>query len=445
MLIALGVILIVVLTAATGYFVAQEFSYVAADRGRLAAQAAAGDAAADRALRVTGRLSFMLSGAQLGITVTALLAGYLAEPFLGEGLARALTAVGLPDDAGHVVAVVLALVFATAVQMVLGELAPKNLGIARPEGLARSLSRSTLTYLAVAGPVVRRFDAAANRLLRRFGVEPVEELPQGAGEREWSNILRDARRNGELDPKLGEMLDRALALGNRTAGQAMVPRVQVVSLRADEPASRVIELLDTGHARFPVTGVDVDDLLGVVAARDVAGVPAAERPHRRVGDLVQTPLLLPESLPLPAALEELRRERRQLACVIDEYGGFAGVLTLEDIAEELVGDILDEDDVTPATAATRQADGSWLLPGELRLDEVARLTGLRLPDGDYDTLGGLVLSVSPQLPSPGDTLRIPLTSTAAAEVDRAESVVVTVTEVARRVPRTLALRWELDR
>src|SRR4029453_6515487 len=161
MLILIGLVLIIVLTAATGYFVAQEFAYVAVDRGRLRAAAEKGDKASERALVVTGRLSFMLSGAQLGITVTALVVGYVAEPYLGQGLADLLGLTG----ANEALSVVAALLFATIVQMVLGELAPKNLAIARAEALARALSRSTLIYLAVFGPVIRLFDKAAAGLL----------------------------------------------------------------------------------------------------------------------------------------------------------------------------------------------------------------------------------------------------------------------------------------
>lgn len=189
MLILLGLALIIVLTITTGYFVAQEFSYVAVDRDRLRALAAEGDHAAERALRVTGRLSFVLSGAQLGITVTALLAGYVAEPFLGQGLAKVLGLTGLSEAVSLSISVAAALLIATVIQMVLGELAPKNLAIARPEALARALSRTTLIYLMLAGPLIRIFDAASNRLLRRVGIEPVEALPQGATAQDLDRIF----------------------------------------------------------------------------------------------------------------------------------------------------------------------------------------------------------------------------------------------------------------
>src|SRR5688500_9049698 len=270
MLILSGLLAIVALTAATGYFVAQEFAYMAVDRGRLQQMAEAGDKPAERALRVTQKLSFMLSGAQFGITVTALLVGYVAEPLLGTGL-------GVPFS------MVIALVFATFVQMVLGELLPKNLAIARPEQLALALSASTLAYLKVAGPVIRLFDAAANRLLRAVGIEPVEELPQGATSDDLRQIITDARGEGHLDAGLSRLLDRGIGFRDLVADQAMTPRVAVHAVRADEPAARVVDLLDTGHSRFPVFGDDLDDLRGVVGLAEVLTVDPDRRADTPIG------------------------------------------------------------------------------------------------------------------------------------------------------------------
>ncbi|HWD80713.1 MAG TPA: hemolysin family protein, partial [Kribbella sp.] len=264
MLILAGLGLILVLTIATGYFVSQEFAYVAVDRSRLRTLAEDGDAAAARALKVTARLSFVLSGAQVGITITALLAGYFAEPYLGAGLEHLLGAAGVPRSVSLSVSVILALLLATIIQMVLGELAPKNLAIARAEAIALRLSRSTLLYLTVAGPVIHLFDSASNRILRRVGIEPVEELPQGATAQELDRIIETSYEQGLLDQDTMRLLDRGLDFRGRTAGEAMVPRVDVVTVHRDEPLTRVVELQDTGHSRFPVVGESVDEVVGVV-------------------------------------------------------------------------------------------------------------------------------------------------------------------------------------
>ncbi|MFI5834522.1 hemolysin family protein [Micromonospora sp. NPDC051300] len=440
MLILVGLLLITVLTAATGYFVAQEFGYVAVDRGKLKQLADGGDRAAARALEVTGRLSFMLSGAQLGITVTALLVGYVAEPYLGAGLADLLGLAGVSGAVALPLSVALALVIATVVQMVLGELAPKNLAIARAVPLARALSRSTLIYLRIAGPLITLFDRAAVRLLRRVGIEPIEELPSGATPADLEQIIAESREEGHLDAEMSDLLDRGLDFRGLTAGEAMVPRVDVHTVRADEPVSRIVEMLDTGHSRFPVRGAEgVDDLIGVVGIADVLGVPPAERARTRVDAVAVPPLLVPETLPLPTVLDRLRSGHRQLACVVDEYGGFAGVITLEDLAEELVGPIRDEDD-PPERAPARQEDGSWVVPARWRIDEVADSTGIELPEApEYDTLSGLVMRELGRVPEVGDRLEIAPAGDG-DEPSTGHRVLVEVLAVDRHVADSVRLR-----
>jgi CBS domain containing-hemolysin-like protein len=408
MLILIGLALILALTVATGYFVAQEFSYVAVDRSRLQGMAADGDAAAARALKVTGRLSFVLSGAQVGITVTALLAGYVAEPYLGEGLQEILGTAGVPEGVSLTVSVIAALLLATIIQMVFGELAPKNLAIARAEAIALRLSRSTLIYLTVAGPVIHLFDAASNRILRRVGIEPVEELPQGATAQDLDRIIATSYEQGLLDRDTTRLLDRGLDFRGRLAGEVMVPRVDVITVHQDDPLTRVVELLDTGHSRFPVVASSVDEVVGVIGIGDVVEVEPGDRHHVTTGSLAAAPVVVPDTLPLPAVLEQLRTTHRQLAIVLDEFGGFAGVVSLEDVAEELVGPIRDEDDL-PESDLIDNGDGSWILPARWRLDEVAEATGISLPeDEDYDTVSGLVMAQLGRIPVVGDELVITL-------------------------------------
>ncbi|MEV0582696.1 hemolysin family protein [Nonomuraea sp. NPDC050310] len=428
----LGLAALFLLTAATGYFVAQEFAFVAADRGILRDQAAAGDPAAERALKVTSRLSFMLSGAQLGITVTALIVGFLAEPAIAT-LVRPLLG-DLP--AGFSVAI--GVIVATIVQMVLGELMPKNLGIAKPEQVAKFLSRSTLVYLAVAGPLIRLFDTAAVKLLRAVGVEPVEEVEQGATPEELSRIIAESTEAGELPPRLSELLARALEFGDRNAEEAMVPRPRVVALRADRPISHLIECMrESGHSRFPVVGAD-GDVIGVTGVRELLASGLSEG---SITEITRPAVLVPDSLPLPAVLERMRQGRDDLVCVIDEYGDLAGVISIEDLAEELVGELVDENDPEPL-GAVQQPDGVWDVPGTLRLDEIERATGLSLPESDdYDTVAGLVLARLGRMPEPGDTVTVELTP----EVDLfdedspEQEAVLTVLSLHRRVPEWVRL------
>ncbi|MGW4424894.1 hemolysin family protein [Streptosporangium sp. NPDC004631] len=438
---ALGLLAVLLLTLATGYFVAQEFAFVAADRGVLREQADAGDAAAVRVLEVTGRLSFMLSGAQLGITVTALLVGFISEPAIATVIRPLLESAGVPGAAVPGIAVALAVAIATVIQMVLGELAPKNLGIARPEPVAKFLSRSTILYLKVAGPIIRLFDSAATGLLRRVGVEPVEEVEHGASPEELSRIISDSATAGDLPPRLSELLERALEFGDRTAEDVMVPRPRVVLLRAERPISDLLGAVrEHGHSRYPVLCDDNgEDVVGVTGVRELLRSGLTDGPLEQI---TRPALLVPDSLPLPVVLERMRAAHDDLACVIDEYGGLAGVVTIEDLAEELVGELIDENDPEPAGVVAND-DGTWDLPGTLRLDEVERATKLSLPESDdYDTVAGLVLATLGRMAEPDDRVAVTLTlETDPLEndgEDRADAV-LTVLSVHRRVPEWVRL------
>ena len=401
MTIALGLLLILALTAATGYFVAMEFAYVAVDRSALKQLASGGDEPAQRALKVTSRLSFTLSAAQFGITVTALLVGYVSEPLVGVGLAEVLDP-SLSYAARLSLSVTLVLVFSTVVQMVFGELAPKNLAIARTVPLARALGRSTLLYLTVAGPVVHLFDRASTRLLRRVGIEPVDELEQGATTDDLSRIIDESRSQGLLDQGLSEALVGGLRFRELDAGDVMTPRVRVTTVPSDEPVSRLVGLLDTGWSRFPVTGSDGDDILGVAGISEVLKVGPDARTTTTIGSVTPEPTVVPTSAPLARVLDQLRADHRQMAVVVDEHGGFAGVVTFEDIAEEIVGDIRDEgdDDVAAVTLVNR---GEWIVLGQLRLDELETATGVRVTSVDeYATISGLILGLLGRVVRVGD-------------------------------------------
>ncbi|WP_330474358.1 hemolysin family protein [Terrabacter sp. C0L_2] len=388
--IGLGVLLILALTAATGYFVAQEFAYVAVDRNALRQLAAEGDAPAERALRVTSQLSFTLSAAQFGITVTALLVGYVSEPLVGAGIAELLDP-SMSYAARLSLSVTAVLVFSTVVQMVFGELAPKNLAIARTVPLARSLSRSTLVYLTLAGPVVRLFDRASTTLLRKVGIEPVEELEQGATAEDLTRIIDESHAGGLLDDDLSDVLEGGLRFRELDAGDVMTPRVRVTTVHADATVADLVDLLDTGWSRFPVTGRDGDDIVGVAGIAEVLSVEPERRATTLVGSVVSEATVVPTSAPLPRVLEQIRADHRQLAVVVDEHGGFAGIVTFEDIAEEVVGEILDEDDA-PEPGVVETAPDTWRVPGHLRLDELDTATDLRLTSSDeYSTISGLIL------------------------------------------------------
>ncbi|GAA4560962.1 hemolysin family protein [Pseudonocardia xishanensis] len=434
--ILLGLLVVVAITALTGFFVAQEFAYMAVDRSRLKARAADGDRGAERALSVTRRTSFMLSGAQLGITVTGLLVGYVAEPLIGEGVGELLGGAGWAVALGTV----LALLLSTVVQMVFGELFPKNLAIARPEPVARGLAVPTTVYLAVFGWLVTVFDAASNLLLKALRIEPVHDVEHAATPRDLEAIIDESRDSGDLRADLSTMLDRVLDFSDRPARAAMIPRPRVTSVKSDLVLSDLADAMAAGHSRYPVLDETGEEVVGVICLRDLLALEGRDLSEIRVSEVMRTAVVVPASLPLPAVVAALRAASDEFACVLDEYGGLAGVITLEDIAEELVGEITDEHDPAMTDQPLNAADG-WTVPGTMHVDEVGRLLDADLPEGEYETVSGLVIAELQRLPEPGDTVRVRLPRPAGAENDEPEQVVeIEVLAVERRVPEQVRVR-----
>lgn len=438
----LGILVILAIIAANGYFVAQEFAYMSVDRTRLAARAAEGDAAAKLALDVTRRTSFMLSGAQLGITVTGLLVGYVAEPLVGKSLGVLLGGVGVPAEVGVAVGTMLALVAATIIQMIFGELFPKNLAIANPEPLARGLARSTLIYLTVFGWLIGFFDKSANLFLRMLRIEPVHDLDVSVSAEELPRIIADSRNSGDLPLELSLMMDRVLDFPQRDVEHAMIPRSQVDWVHPDTTLDELRELMAHGHTRYPVINDD-DTPVGVVHLADVLARLAKGPAGEPVSSVMRPASVMPTLMLLPDALTQLTRTSNQFACVIDEYGGFAGVLTLEDLAEEIVGEITDEHDVETSDPVVAGGDGIWIMDGDVHLDEVERAIGHELPRGDFETVAGMLIAELGALPVQGDIVTVDL------PVDPAElandeplrrQLVVDVLRVERHVPTEVRVR-----
>lgn len=438
----LGVLVILAIIAVNGYFVAQEFAYMAVDRTRLAALAAAGDASALRALAVTKRTSFMLSGAQLGITVTGLLVGYVAEPLVGESLGVLLGGTGISFEAGVAIGTALALVAATIIQMVVGELYPKNLAIANPEPMSLALARSTLLYMSAFGWLISFFDKSANLFLKLLRIEPVHDLDVSASATDLPHIIANSRDSGDLPRELSLMMDRILDFPQRNVEHAMVPRSQVDWVDPETTLGELRGLMASAHTRYPV--IDDDDVpVGVVHLADVLAHLSTGHSNETVALLMRPAMVLPTLMQLPVALDQLVQTTNQLACVIDEYGGFAGVLTIEDLAMEIVGDITDEHDAEVGDSVVSEGEHTWTMEGDVHLDEVRRIIGHDLPPGDVETVAGLLIAELGALPAEGDTVTIDL------PIDPAELVanepmkhrlVVDVLRIERHVPTAVRVR-----
>jgi len=441
----LGIIVTLAIIAACGFFVAQEFAYMSVDRSRLAAKAEKGDAQAKRVLAITKRTSFMLSGAQLGITVTGLLIGYVAEPLIGESLGTLLGGVGIDPAVSVLIGTIGALLLATVVTMIFGELYPKNLAIASPEPLARALAVPTRIYLLLFGWLITVFDVAANALLRLLRIEPLEDVDESATARDLEAIIEESRVSGDLPDDLSMIIDRILDFPQRDVEHAMIPRSQIDSVTPDTTVGEVRALMSTGHTRYPVIG-DEDSPVGVIELIDVLREqPADDAP---VASVMRAAVVIPTSMLLPVALDRMRRSRNELACVVDEYGNFDGILTIEDLTEEVIGELSDEHDVEVAEVSA-DGDDAWTVPGDLHLDELERLLGHDLAGSDVETVAGLVIETHGDLPAVGSVIRIDLPERASETVqglDLERWLAVEVVEVDRHVPSQLKIRLhEVDR
>ncbi|GAA0427373.1 hypothetical protein Aca07nite_35720 [Actinoplanes capillaceus] len=396
------------LTGGNAFFVAAEFGLVTVDRAEIDARAQAGDRRAAKVRTALRELSFQLSGAQLGITLTALLTGYLAEPAFSaiftpvvEPLAGAST-----GTLTHVIA----LVVATLISMLFGELVPKNAALARPMGIALRTTTPLRGFSTLFKWLIAALNGTANWLVRRLGIEPQEELASARSPEELGLLAAISASAGALPAETATLMRRTIRFGEKRAAKAMTPRVDVVGLKTTASAADLITVArETGHTRFPVYENTLDVVTGVVGVNEALGVPPERRAATRVSTLAREPVYVPESLSLDKVLEALRAAGADLAIVVDEYGGTDGVVTTEDLVEELVGEIADEYDTDLAETGTQEltapgGEKTFLVDGLLREDEAHEQTGFRLPEGPYETLAGFLLARLGHIPVVGESL-----------------------------------------
>ncbi|MFB8106526.1 MULTISPECIES: hemolysin family protein [Streptomyces] len=398
------------LCVACGAFVAAEFSLTTVERGELEQAVERGDRGASSALKAVRSLTFQLSGAQLGITVTNLVIGMLSEPSIAKLIRGPVEAAGLPPAAASTLALVIGTALSTVVLMVVGELVPKNWAISSPLSVAKAVATPQRVFTAVFRPFISHLNNTANRIVRRFGLEPTEELASARSPQELVALARHSAKEGALEADTAELFVRTLNLAELTAENVMTPRVQVTALEVRATAEDVANATRaTGLSRFPVYRGSLDTVVGVAHIKDVLAIPADERPRKRVSEMLREPLLVPETLTVDRLLDQLSG-KLAMAVVIDEYGGTAGVVTLEDIVEEVVGEVRDEHDPheTPDLAASGEdADGRtlWSADGAARTDQLGRI-GLRVPDGPYETLAGLIAAELGRIPTVDDTVEL---------------------------------------
>ncbi|MFC4003448.1 hemolysin family protein [Prauserella oleivorans] len=420
LLTVLGLLFVVLLTVGTGLAVAAEFSLTTLERSTIESNVRqVGDRRSKTVLRAHRTLSFQLSGAQVAITLTTLVTGYVAEPLLGRVIRPALTSLGMSGGAAAGTSLVVAMLLATMLSMVIGEMVPKNLAVARPLQTARAVAGYHSRFSALFRWLIALMNNSANWVVRKLGIEPQEELRSARSPQELGSIVRTSAQTGTLDVSTAQLLDRSLRFGERTAGELMTPRVRLESLHIDDTVQDLVALSQrTGFSRFPVYREDLDDVQGAVHVKQAFTVPAAERTTVPIGSVMRPVPTVPESLPGDALLDRLRASRFQLAIVVDEYGGSAGLVTLEDVVEEIIGDVRDEHDEREQPASQQIGADSWMVSGQLRDDEVLDVTGFKMPEGDYETIAGLLLERLGRIPAVGDSLDLDGWRLTVTEMDR---------------------------
>ena len=395
----MGLVAVFVLIALNGIFVAGEFSLVAVDAERVEVMASEGHRRARTVKKLLSRLSFHLGGAQLGITVTSLLLGFLAEDTIGEflGYLPGFNLTSGPAQAGIAIAI------AAVIQMVFGELAPKNIAISRPLGTGLWLGPILRVYGVISAPVTATFNGLANRLLRLCGIEPVEELRSLRSLEDLEHLVRaSSARTIRADE--ARLITRTLQLSRKDAADALTPRTSMVGIEQSGTIADLVRITkDSGYSRFPVTGQDTDDIVGIVEVRDVFALPVEDRELRPLSEILRPAVIVPEHRELDGVLLDLEAAESRLAVVIDEHGGTAGLITREDILEELVGDIADEYD-EPVRTTSETRDGRYVVDGRTSRGDIEEMIGLRLPRGPYETVAGFLLEQFGSVPLVGEQL-----------------------------------------
>ncbi len=383
---------------------AVEFSLLTVDRAEVELAAADGDRRAGLIANALHRLSLHLSGVQLGITVTSVVLGFVAQPTVATALRGPLRTFLSPGGA-HTASLIIALALATVVQMVVGELVPKAIAVSRPLGTARAIATPMAVFFRLFGPVVRLFSAAGDGATRLLGIEPSDELSTAHSRPELVRVVRASVSEGTIDAAEASLLTRAFRFSDKTADDVLTPRPDVVTLPLAATGADLVERArTTGLSRFPVIRADIDDIAGVVHVKALLAVPFEARGGVAVSDLMAEPFVVPESRDLAHLLVEMRRSAASLAVVLDEYGGTAGIVTVEDLLEEIVGEIDDEYDTD--RRRVRELGSTTLVPGGLHPDEVFEATGFEMPDGDYETIAGLLLDRLGHIPRRGEEVDV---------------------------------------
>jgi len=400
-------VLVGVLVLANAFFVAAEFALVGVRRSRIDELVEGGDR---RARTVQGALLHLdryISATQLGITLASLALGWIGEPALATVVDRALEAVGIqaPSAVAHsAAAITIGFLVITFLHIVIGELAPKSLALGKPEGVSKLIARPLVVFAAVMAPIIWALNGTARLLLRVMGVKPTSERERVHSTDELRLLVEQTTEFGGLNQSDSDMIAGVFGFHDKKARDVMRPRIDIIALPITASEDEVRQTVRSErYSRYPVYRESLDDVVGVLLAKDL-WLHDGSKPFV-LAEYVRPAPYVPDNRPAERVLEDLRKKRAHMAIVLDEFGGTAGIITLEDLIEEVIGDINDEYDF--ATRQAFEANGVLELAGALSLVDVRSEYDLDIPDGDWNTLGGFVFGELGRLAKIGDRVRIP--------------------------------------
>ncbi len=406
--IAVRLAAVIILVLANAFFVAAEFALVSVRQSRLESAASKGDRTARMILRTTRNINYYISAAQLGITMTSLGLGWIGEATMAALFDRLFHALGFQSASStdHLLASIVAAYFVlTYLHVVLGEQAPKSWALVSPEKISRVVVLPLRAFATITKPLTWLLNASSNALLRLFGLHVAEESHRVHSPEELRFLVLQSHKSGALDESDTAMLAGVFDFHEKRARDVMRPRTEVAAIPVDASTEEVWEILRRErYSRYPVYQETLDDVIGVFLAKDFWLYDGNEPFVLR--KFVREALYLPETRPAERVLDDLRKTRAQMAVVVDEYGGTAGILTMEDLVEEVVGDINDEYDVT-ARREAMEHNGMLELEGSLSLVDARSDYQLMIPDGDWSTLGGFAFAKIGRIPRLGDRAPFP--------------------------------------
>jgi CBS domain containing-hemolysin-like protein len=396
---------VLALVAANGFFVATEFALVASRRTRIEAMIGRGDARAKLALKAIKSLDRYISATQLGITVASLGLGWIGEPAVAGAISAAFHGLPAPLStiATHAVAGTIAFLVITFLHIVLGELAPKTFALLHPEETSRWVAGPIILFTVATNPFIWLLNGSANRLLRLLGVRQPTARERVHQPEEIVMLARQAQQTGGLDREDVRMIEGVFEFTEKNARDVMTPRTDMVALPANLTVQQAAERIgQVGRSRYPVYGESPDDVVGIVHVKEILAA-LSDRGQESVTAIARTPLFVPGTREVEDVLADMKRLKFQMAVVLDEYGGTAGIVTMEDLLEEIVGEIYDEYDRTKPVLTTQ--GNEVVLSGDAEIEDVNAKYALKIDEDDYLTIGGYVFGLLGRLPQAGDVVR----------------------------------------